>query len=112
MHNPALTRLLGCSADGVVQDFYTLVFLSDVPAESLSLVIDFLYTGSIQLNPLVVFQLLLAANKLEIQSLVDVCQEYLEDQQPFEVAGVSLTEALKAWQKARKRKGQTVHQVP
>lgn len=55
------------------------IILSDMKACAVETVIDFLYTGQVELKPNNIWDVLFAAEKLEINEMVNVCKEYIKE---------------------------------
>jgi len=53
------------------------IFLPGVGAEALSLLLEFIYTGKLELSPLNIQSVLACASQLQVQSVVTLCSRYL-----------------------------------
>lgn len=66
-----------------------IVDIHDIPGQTMNAILDYIYTHEIQLNEENIYQILPAANQLQVLELVSLCEKFLyEKLNPENVLGI------------------------
>lgn len=66
-----------------------IVDIHDIPGPTINAILDYIYTREIKLNEENIYQILPAANQLQVLELVSLCEQFLiEKLNPENVIGI------------------------